>query len=139
MIVLCMTNPLEFDWNLFKITHALLALTGVITGSSKKLCQELGLTSLHPCCWYIKLDLIYKILKNEYTQCFSNSISTSTTLYLTRSMYNILHLDKKFNFFELALRKSESFSVFKPNIFNFVPLTLFMIVITQKGLNSLQH
>lgn len=52
------------------------AITGLITGSSKKLCQELGLKPLHLCCWYIKLFLFYKILKIEHTQSFNHSINT---------------------------------------------------------------
>ena len=53
-------EKLEFDQNN--------ELTGAITGSSKKICEELGLKFLHLCCWYIKLSLFYKILKKERTQ-----------------------------------------------------------------------
>ena len=53
-------KKLEFDQNN--------ALTGAIAGSSKKIFEELGLKFLHLCCWYIKLFLFYKILKNEHTQ-----------------------------------------------------------------------
>ena len=66
------------------------AITGLITGSSKKLCQELGLKPLHLCCWYIKLFLFYKILKIEHTQSFFNSISTSTKLYNSLQSYSRL-------------------------------------------------
>ena len=66
------------------------AITGLITGSSKKLCQELGLKPLHLCCWYIKLFLFYKILKIKHTQSFFNSISTSTKLYNSLQSYSRL-------------------------------------------------
>ena len=47
--------------------NACLAIAGAIRGTSrKKIYHELGLESLHLCCWYRKLCLLYKILKNEH-------------------------------------------------------------------------
>ena len=81
--------------------NACVAITGAIQGTSKeKFDQELGLESLHLCCWYKKLCLFYKVLKSEHPKYLFNLIPVRSTPYATRTVGNILLIKTKYNFFK---------------------------------------
>ena len=82
-----------------------------------------------------RLCLFYEILENKNPKYLFSLIPTRRSLYSTRNIHNIPFLNTKHNFFKNSffrstiiewnnldpcLRKSEKFSVFKSNIFNFI-------------------
>ena len=111
-------------------------ITGAIRGSSKeKIYQELGFESLRVRRWYRKRCLFYKVLNNEHLQYLFNLIPIRPMLYPTRKVLNIPLLNANHNFFKNSffpstitewnkldpgLRKTESLSLFKTNILNFI-------------------
>ena len=116
--------------------NACLAITGAIRGTSReKIYQELGLESLQLCRWYRKLCLFYKVFKNEHPKYLFHLIPVRCTSYATRTESNIPLIKTKHNFFKNSffpsaiiewnnldpnLRNSNSISVFKEKILNFI-------------------
>ena len=112
---------------------AALALTGAIRGSSKeKLYQELGFEALQQRRWYRKLCYFFKLIKNKSPKYLFNSIPTVSSTYRTRNIDNIPQVNVRNTFFtnsyfpsivtdwnnlDKSIRNSESFSIFKKNIF----------------------
>ena len=116
--------------------NACLAITGAIRGTSReKIYQELGLESLQLRRWYRKLCLFYKVFKNEHPKYLFHLIPVRCTSYATRTESNIPLIKTKHNFFKNSffpsaiiewnnldpnLRNSNSISVFKEKILNFI-------------------
>ena len=116
--------------------NACLAITGAIRGTSReKIYQESGLESLQLRRWYRKLCLFYKVFKNEHPKYLFNLIPVRSTPYATRTVGNIPLIKTKHNFFKKYffpsaiiewnnldpnLRNSNSISVFKEKILNFI-------------------
>ena len=116
--------------------NACLAITGAIRGTSReKIYQELGLESLQLRRWYRKLCLFYKVFKNEHPKYLFHLIPVRCTSYATRTGSNIPLIKTKHNFFknyffpsaiiewnnlDPNLRNSNSISVFKEKILNFI-------------------
>ena len=83
------------------IYHEVLAITGAISGTSKrKLFEELGLESQQHRRWYRKLCYFYKILKVQSPKYFFNIILKLTRPYSTRNTNNIPHFKVKHSFFK---------------------------------------
>ena len=116
--------------------NAWLAITGAIRGTSReKIYQELGLESLQLRRWYRKLCLFYKVFKNEHAKYLFHLIPVRCTSYATRTESNIPLIKTKHNFFknyffpsaitewnnlDPNLRNSNSISMFKEKILNFI-------------------
>ena len=116
--------------------NACLAITGAIRGTSReKIYQELGLESLQLRRWYRKLCLFSKVFKTEHpkyicylipVRCASYAISTESNIPLIKTKHNFC----KNYFFPSAiiewnnldpnLSNSDSISVFKEKILNFI-------------------
>ena len=113
-----------------------LARTGAIRGSSReKLYQELGLESLEQRRWYRKLCYFFKLIKNQSHKHIFNNIATVRSTYRTRNIdiiprFNVRHTFSRISYFpsivtawnnlEKSIRNSESFSIFKKNILQFI-------------------
>ena len=113
-----------------------LARTGTIRGSSReKLYQELGLESLEQQRWYRKLCYFFKLIKNQSHKHIFNNIATVRSTYRTRNIdiiprFNVRHTFSRISYFpsivtawnnlEKSIRNSESFSIFKKNILQFI-------------------
>ena len=114
--------------------NAALAITGAIRDSSReKLYQELGLESLQQRRWYKKLCCFFKLIKKKSPKYLFNNISTVRSTYRTRNIGNIPQFNVSFsrnsyfpsivtewNNLGKSIRNSESFSVFKKNILQFI-------------------
>ena len=116
--------------------NAALAITGAIRGSSReKLYQELGLESLQQRRWYRKLRYFFKLTKNKSLKYLFNYIPTVRSTYRTRNTDNIPQFNVRHTFFrnsyfpsivtewnnlDKSIRNSESFSIFKKNILEFI-------------------
>ena len=116
--------------------NAALAITGAIRGSSReKLYQEQGLESLEQQRWYRKLCYFFKLIKNQSHKHIFNNIATVRSTYRTRNIdiiprFNIRHTFSRISYFpsivtawnnlEKSIRNSESFSIFKKNILQFI-------------------
>ena len=116
--------------------NAALAITGAIRGSSReKLYQELGLESLQQRRWYRKLCYFFKLTKNKSLKYLFNYIPTVRSTYRTRNTDNIPKFNVRHTFFrnsyfpsivtewnnlDKSIRNSESFSIFKKNILEFI-------------------
>ena len=78
-----------------------LALSAAIRGSPReKIYQELGLESLQRRCWYIKLCLFCKILKENKPVYLFNLIPTKKSNYNTRNTDKITLFHTEHNFFK---------------------------------------
>ena len=113
-----------------------LARTGAIRGSSReKLYQELGLESFEQRRWYRKLCYFFKLIKNQSHKHIFNNIATVRSTYRTRNIdiiprFNVRHTFSRISYFpsivtawnnlEKSIRNSESFSIFKKNILQFI-------------------
>ena len=116
--------------------NACLAITEAIRGTSReKIYRELGLESLQLRRWYRKLCLFYKVFKNEHPKYLFHLILVICTSHATRTESNIPLIKTKHNFFKNSffpsaiiewnnldpnLRNSNSISVFKEKILNFI-------------------
>ena len=116
--------------------NAALATTGAICGTSKeKLYNELGLESLQNRRWYRKLSFLYKVIANQSPSYLFNIIPRKNTFRPTRGSNNIPLLGTRHNFFQnnyfpaaikewnrldIDIRKSDSVSIFKKRILNFI-------------------
>ena len=81
--------------------NACLALTGATKGTSKeKIYQELGLESRRDRRWCRKLCLFYKVLENENPKYLLSFIPSRRSLYSTRNIHNIPHVNTKHKFFK---------------------------------------
>ena len=116
--------------------NACVAITGAIRGTSReKIYQELGLESLQLRRWCRKLCLLYKVFKNEHPKYLFHLTPVRCTSYATRTESNIPLIKTKHNFFKNSffpsaiiewdnvdpnLRNSNSISVFKEKILNFI-------------------
>ena len=117
--------------------NAALAITGAIRGSSReKLYQELGLESLKQRRWFRKLCYFFKITKNQSPKYLFDKIPTTRTAYRTRNnignipRFNVKHTFFKNSFFpstvirwnnlDKSLRSSESLTLFKKSISQFI-------------------
>ena len=79
---------------------AALAMTGAIKGSSiEKLYQEIGIGHLRSKCWFRKLCLFYKIIKNKSPPYLFNLIPISSRLHTNRNSENVTPLKVRHNFF----------------------------------------
>ena len=120
--------------------NAALAKTGAIRGSStKKIYQELGSESLQERWWFRKLFYFFKITKNESLKYLFDKIPTTKTAYRTRDnidnipRFNVKHTFFKNSFFpftviewnnlDKSMKNSESLTLFKKGILQFVRLT----------------
>ena len=116
--------------------NAALAITGAIRGSSReKLYQELGLESLQQRRWYRKLCYFFKLTKNKSPKYLFNNIPTVRSTYRTRNIDNIPQFNVRHTFFrnsyfpsivtewnnlDKSIRNSESLSIFKKHILQFI-------------------
>ena len=117
--------------------NAALAITGAIRGSSRqKNYQELGFESLQQQQWYRKLCYFFKlIIKNKSPKYLFNNIPTVRSTCRTRNIDNIPQFNVRHTFFrnsyfpsivtewnnlDKSIRNSESFSIFKKNILQFI-------------------
>ena len=116
--------------------NAALAITGAIRGSSReKLYQEQGLESLQQRRWYRKLCYFFKLIKSKSPKYLFNNIPTVRSIYRTRNIDNIPQFNVRHTFFrnsyfpsivtewnnlDKSIRNSESFSIFKKNILQFI-------------------
>ena len=126
--------------------NAALAITGVITGSSKdKLFQELGFEHLSSRRWLRKLCLFYKIVVNKSPNYLYNYVSTVNQSYQTRSGDKFLHMCCRTEYFANSffpytikewtnlspeIRKSVPYEVFKNSLLKFIrpsPNSLFNV------------
>ena len=129
---------------------AALAITGAIRGSSKeKLYQELGFESLQQRRWYRKLCYFFKLIKSKSPKYLFNNIPTVRSIYRTRNIDNIPQFNVRHTFFrnsyfpsivtewnnlDKSIRNSESFSIFKKNILEFIqpsPNSIFVIILRE--------
>ena len=79
---------------------AALAMTGAIKRLSiEKLYQEIGIEHLHSKCWFRKLCLFYKKIKNKSPPYLFNLIPISSRLHTTRNSDNVTSLKVRHNFF----------------------------------------
>ena len=137
--------------------NACLAIRGTIRDTSrKKIYQELRLESLQLRLWYRKLCLFSKVFKNEHPMYLFHLIPVRCTSYATRTESNIPLIKTKHYFFKNSffpsaiiewnnldanLSNSNSISVFKEKILNFIydlPQILFLIFAILKKSNLLQ-
>ena len=116
--------------------NSALAITGAIRGTStEKLYNELGLETLEKRRWYWKLCCFYKVYQSHSPKCFFNIIPVTVSRYNTRNTNNITHFKVKHNVFrnsffpsavmerkkwDLNIRNSESFNVFKKSFLKFI-------------------
>ena len=116
--------------------NAALAITGAIKGSStEKIYSELGLESLGMRRWYRKLSFLFKIIKNESSPYLFNLLPNNPRQQITRNsnnfpIFRINHEYFKSTFFPSAIlewnkldsfiRNSETFSLFKKRILDFI-------------------
>ena len=119
--------------------NAALAITGVITGSSKdKLFQELGFEHLSSRRWWRKLCIFYKIVVNKSLKYLYNYVSTVNQSYQTRSGDRFLHMCCRTEYFANSffpytikewtnlspeIRKSVPYEVFKNSLLKFIKLS----------------
>ena len=116
--------------------HCLPCLNMIDKGISQKskIYQELGLESLLDERWCRKHYVFHKVLKNKNPQYVFSLIFPRSSLYSTRNMRGISHLNTNHNFFQnsffpstiiewncldSALRNSERSLVFETNILRF--------------------
>ena len=120
--------------------NAALAITGAIRGSSKKnFYHELGSESLQKRWRFRKPFYFFKITKNESLKYLFDQIPTAKTAYRTRNnidnipRFNVKHTFFKNSFFPFtviewnnlakSIRNSESLTLFKKSIWQFVRST----------------
>ena len=118
--------------------NACLAIAGAISGtSSEKLYQELGLESLKSRRWFRKLCHFYKILNEKSPSYLFYLIPNLNRVRETRHSNNIPEIHTRHNYFknsffpstlsewnnlDCKIRNSESLSIFKKNLLNFIRL-----------------
>ena len=116
--------------------NAALAITGAITGSSKKrLYQGLGFEYLSSTRWLTKLCTFYRIVRNKSPGYLCKYILLGDHTYLTRNSNNIKHIFcrskyfansffpytiKEWNKLSLEIWNSESYSIFKKSLLKFI-------------------
>ena len=113
-----------------------LAIAGAIRGSSREnIYQKLGLESLQQRWWSGKLCYFFKLIKNKSPKYLFNNIPTVRSTYRTRNIDKIPQFKVRHTFFrnsyfpsivtewnnlDKSIRNSESFSIFKKNILQFI-------------------
>ena len=113
-----------------------LGITGATRGTSKEeLYDNLGLETLEKRRWYRNLCCFFKIFTYKCPKYLFNIIPTSVSTYNTRNTKNIPLFKVKHNLFQnsffasaviewkkldLNICNSESFSIFKKTLFNFI-------------------
>ena len=116
--------------------NAALAITDAIRGSSReKLYLELGLESLKQQWWFRKLRCFFKITKNQSPKYLFDKIPNTRTAYRIRTNIANISRFKKHTFFknsfspstvikwnnlDKSIKSSESLSLFKKSILQFI-------------------